>query len=626
MFEVRLLEFAAVSKLAYRRGAMSRKPKTRSRIRSCALALTLCALGGPALAPAAPAAEVSSLEGFPAAVSIAVAPVLSVSGETVRWTAVGGETHYELAVSNAPRGAAGRTTEYLSIERSAGEAQSYSLHLQPGQTRYVGVSADNGPSWSVEEATVTSPSAPPAPEPPIAKPPVLEPPAPPELPSPAPPPAGPPAAEPPTPQLTVNGATLSWAAVPGVSSYTLATILNPTTTRNTTYTVVMGTSYTPQAIPGQTVNYGLSASVPGVGPWAREVTIVYPPTPAPPVAPTPPPVPVEPTPPPVPVEPTPPPVPVTPTPPPVPVAPTPPPPVTPTPPIAPIPTGKIIGTNDGAGWGEAAAKTILGGHITWNRVEIGKESNTVAASLSDGFKVLAIVGNVPNGSPLSAVQPDQWGAQVVSELQGNLGISIAEAGNEMYFKGGVANPVQYGRMYLAAVKAMSAAGIHIPLLFDMWGDYDTTNGLSADASGGGWLRTAVDGVPGLAAAIRANGLSTHPYGGVSESRRDAAGIAAVAAQEAVALAVLGAIPPLYVTEVGYALSSCGAPEGACSQQEQASKLQGAYAVLLADPHVAGIWWFESHDDGEGQFGFMNTDNTTRPSFDTLSSIARAQGQ
>jgi hypothetical protein len=295
------------------------------------------------------------------------------------------------------------------------------------------------------------------------------------------------------------------------------------------------------------------------------------------------------------------------------------------------PTGKIIGTNDGAGWGEASAKTILAGHISWNRVEIGTETNTVGESLRDGFKVLAIVGNVADGTPLSQSEPSRWGSAVVTEIQSNPGIAIAEAGNEMYYKGGVADPIQYGAMYMAAVNAMKAAGIHIPLLFDMWGDYPTGSlsqptGWSQDGAGGGWLRDAVNGVPGLASAILANGLSTHPYGALGEENADEQGVGAVAAQEAVAEQVLGSVPPIYITEFGYDMSKCGAPEGACSESEQASKLRSAYQAFLSYPHVAGIWWYESHDDSTGRFGFLNEDGTTRPSFQALSTIAREQGQ
>jgi hypothetical protein len=293
--------------------------------------------------------------------------------------------------------------------------------------------------------------------------------------------------------------------------------------------------------------------------------------------------------------------------------------------------GPIIGTNDAAGWGPAAAQTILQGNITWNRVELGSPYNTLESSRGDGFKALAIVNNTNDETPLSTIDPSTWGAGVVSELQGNPGVSIAEAANEAYLKGEVAEPVQYGRMYLAAVEDMQAAGIHIPLLFNMTGDiplntWADPNGWSEDTKGGGWLRDAVNGVPGLAGAIRANGISVHPYGAVGENSHDDWGTASVAADEAVAKAVLGSIPPFYVTEIGFDLGSCGDPAGACSRREQASELQAAYAALLADPHVAGIWWYQSHDDSTGRWGFMDRDGSVRPSFKALSAIATTLGQ
>jgi hypothetical protein len=296
-----------------------------------------------------------------------------------------------------------------------------------------------------------------------------------------------------------------------------------------------------------------------------------------------------------------------------------------------VPQGKIVGTNDGAGWGASVAHTILAGGITWNRVELGSPYNRLGESLSDGFKVLAIVGNTNDGTPLSQVDPSRWGEEVVAQLQANPGIAIAEAGNEIYLKGHVADPVQYGRMYLAAVDDMRAAGIHTRLLFDMVGDYplgswSSPSGWSQDANGGGWLADAVHGVSGLAAAIAANGISTHPYGAVGENHADAGGVNAVAAQEAIAGNLLGSIPPFYITEFGYDLGNCGGADGACSQQDQAAKASAAYAVFLADPHVAGIWWYQSHDDSTGQFGYMNNDGSTRPTFNVLSSLASLQGQ
>ena len=201
----------------------------------------------------------------------------------------------------------------------------------------------------------------------------------------------------------------------------------------------------------------------------------------------------------------------------------------------------------------------------------------------------------------------------------------------MYYKGHIADPVQYGRMYLAAVNAMKAAGIHTPLLFNMFGDYpfgswSSPTGDSTDAHGGGWLHDAVAGVPGLAAAILANGLSSHPYGALGEDSDDTNGVNAVAAQESVARSVLGTIPPFYITEFGYSLDNCGTSSAPAPSKNRPPRCEPPIRYFLKDPHVAGIWWYQSHDDSIGQFGYMNRDNTTRPAFQTLSSIATEQGQ
>ena len=133
-------------------------------------------------------------------------------------------------------------------------------------------------------------------------------------------------------------------------------------------------------------------------------------------------------------------------------------------------------------------------------------------------------------------------------------------------------------------------------------------------------------MPGLGAAILANGLAIHPYGALGESVEDDTGVAAGATEEGVAHTVLGATPPVYVTEFGYDLRQCHANVGACSGREQASKLKAAYAAFLADPHVEGIWWYQSHDDSIGHYGLMTNRNRRRPSFKALSAIAEAEGQ
>ncbi len=380
------------------------------------------------------------------------------------------------------------------------------------------------------------------------------------------------------PAITVSGQTVSWNAVGDVSTYVIETLAPG---RAPQYSEVTGTSYTPTPVAGTTIGFYVRTAVDGSA-WSPEATISFPAE-------------------------------------------------SPVSAEAALTGPKIIGANDGAGWGPGAAATIIGGHITWNRVEIGARSNTLAQSVSDGFHNLAIVGNIEDETPLSQVNPSSWGETVAAQLRENPGISIAEAGNEMYLKGGAANPVRYGEMYLAAVNDIRAEGISTPLLFNMTGDVPTgtwssPTGWSQDVNGGGWLRDAVKGVPGLAAAIRANGVSVHPYGELEEDKEDSAGVRAVPAEEGVARQVLGSTPAFYITEFGYSLSACGHADGACSQEEQAAKMRAAYQAFLADPHVAGIWAYESHDDPTGAFGFMNNNGTTRPLFGVLSSFAIEQAQ
>jgi hypothetical protein len=456
------------------------RPRALALTSQLGLALALLALSAP-----------GAIAGLPPG---GLAPVPKTAGTTVQWSPVGVESSYKLAISTDARGSSDRVTVYLSVPRTAGEIQSYAPQAPPTGSIYVGVSADNGVTWSSEEAVLSaSPSAP-------------------EEPSPA----------------HIEASEEEGAEGEADSQSTSAERAGVLTARSS--------------------------------------------------------------------------------------------------------AGPIIGTNDAVGWGTEAAHTLMQGHITWNRVELGSGPNTLSSSLNDGFKVLAIVKNVNDSTPLSQVNPSQWGAAVVSELKANPGISIAEAGNEIYYKGGVANPVQYGHMYLAAVEDMKAAGIHTPLLFDMAGDYPSRGTWSApaswsqDSSGGGWLRDAVKGVPGLAGAILANGFAIHPYGAVGQDTHDDWGVSAAAALESVAHAVLGSIPPFYITEFGYDMARCGEDIGACSKREQATKMQGAYSVFLADPHIAGIWWYQSHDDSTGHFGFMNTNNKPRRAFKTLSAIAAAAGQ
>jgi polysaccharide biosynthesis protein PslG len=160
-------------------------------------------------------------------------PVLTVSGTTLKWGALSGITSYRLATIRNPTTT--RDTTYQTVTGT-----SFSPPSVPGESVNYGLRADvSGAPWGAE-VTINWPVPPP-----------------------------------PRPVLTVSGTTINWGALSGVSSYVLATIRNPTTTRDTTYQTVTGTSFSPPSVPGESVGYGLSANVSGA-PWASEVTIDWP--------------------------------------------------------------------------------------------------------------------------------------------------------------------------------------------------------------------------------------------------------------------------------------------------------------------------------------------------------------
>ena len=123
---------------------------------------------------------------------------------------------------------------------------------------------------------------------------------------------------------------------------------------------------------------------------------------------------------------------------------------------------------------------------------------------------------------------------------------------------------------------------------------------------------------GLGAAVLANGVAIHPYGAVGEDSADYAGTGAPATEEQNAQNVLGGIPAFYITEFGYAITTCSQPSAAavCSEAEQASEMQAAYQVFLADRHIKGIWWYQAHDDSTGGWGYLDANSNPRPSFAT----------
>jgi Ni/Co efflux regulator RcnB len=165
-------------------------------------------------------------------------PVLRVSGTALKWDRIDKVRRYTLATIRHPR-----TTRNTSYQTVTGT--SFTPPVWAGQTVSYGLEANVSDAPWAKEVTITYPAAGPV--------------------------------APPAPVLTMSSDVLHWTAIAGVRSYTLATILNPDTTRDTTYQTVTGTSFRPPTVSGRTVNYGLEANVAGGGaPWATEATINWP--------------------------------------------------------------------------------------------------------------------------------------------------------------------------------------------------------------------------------------------------------------------------------------------------------------------------------------------------------------
>jgi hypothetical protein len=261
--------------------------------------------------------------------------------------------------------------------------------------------------------------------------------------------------------------------------------------------------------------------------------------------------------------------------------------------------------NDGAGWGGAQSTALHAEGIWGDRVEMGGEPS-LALSLGEGWKpeqTVVIVGNTPDGTPLSEIDQATWLAVALAQLKEAqaLGVLAAEARNEWQLKGGVANPQLAGAMFVGLAKAKRAAGLTIPLLWYTAGDWynPNTKAWEDDVAGKGWDEDALATNPQLAGLI--DGVSSHPYGKAHQTPSGDTGPGGLEDQLKIlqGLGVQGA-NHLYITEYGVNLTEAG------SEAEQAEQAKASYEEFLAIPGLVGIWWYQIRDDPDGEFGLYET--------------------
>jgi hypothetical protein len=277
--------------------------------------------------------------------------------------------------------------------------------------------------------------------------------------------------------MTVQGQTISWAPLSGVSSYVLATTVGTDRT-GTSYSTVNGTSVTPAAVAGQTVYYGLRANVNGSA-WATEVSITYPAAPPPP------------------------------------------------PPPPPGPTSAFVkGMGMGiGGWGSQGPAVADQGKAmgaTWDREDLAwsqtmPNSSThdwsyfdglVATARSKGITVLPILGYVPSWTTIDDTAGYAAFVKAAVQRYGpgtSANLTWFELWNEPYFNytmPGGANAAKYARLYAAGAAAARQASPNVKLL------------IAADTAGteGGsnWIDAMFTAVPGIGQYVDA--ISVHPYG------------------------------------------------------------------------------------------------------------------
>jgi hypothetical protein len=277
-----------------------------------------------------------------------------------------------------------------------------------------------------------------------------------------------------------------------------------------------------------------------------------------------------------------------------------------------LPGSVVLGLVGGSGWGPEVAKKVIAAGFKSERLEAGSPWTTDKESYENGFRNdQVIVGNTPDETKLSAINTASWVSTALAQVKEavSFNYTLLEVGNEMYSKGGQAEPVKYAEMYMALANAVDAAGIKgVTLIFDSFGDYQEATGqISEISSDGGWLADALRAQPTLKGRVQA--FSAHPYGipGVKYDGHDW-GIEGLEAEHSDAVALGFEHTDYYATEYG---EEDQAP-GAANQQQQAERIKWAYEQLLSLPYLRGIWYYQLHDDGAGHWGLVSGTWEPRP--------------
>ncbi len=302
-----------------------------------------------------------------------------------------------------------------------------------------------------------------------------------------------------------------------------------------------------------------------------------------------------------------------------------------------IPSSIIVGLNDGAGWGAPDSTKFHERGFTSERLEAGGPYTKIKESTELGWtNDTVIVGNTPDETPLSSINVTTWTSETLAQIKEEMtyGVTLFEVGNEMFLKGYCGEgcyqqkePAKYAEMFVSLSKAVEKEGITgIKLLFNSYGDYETSNGgpWSQVCCGGGWLATAEKAQPEL--LKRVSGFTMHPYGAAGENKENDWGPGALKVEHEQAVSLGFEHTNYYATEFGIKLEE-GGGDGSTSKANQAEKIGAVYSELAGFGYVKGIWYYQSHDDGSGKWGLIEHQEggespfEPRPSLETVANYA-----
>lgn len=269
----------------------------------------------------------------------------------------------------------------------------------------------------------------------------------------------------------------------------------------------------------------------------------------------------------------------------------------------------IIGTNDFSGWQEAPAKTMVAAGIKCGRNEGTGEVAKAISYGHDPTDSVVIVGNTSSGSRLSTVNKATQTAQVVKEAEAcaALGVELLEFMNEPYFKGQSHNKEGgvYAGLYLSALAAIKAKGLKVKLLACLDAEMAWVEAMPVEF----WSNV--------------QGLTIHPYGEQTWNYGLAGYLKCLQYASS-----KGANVGYYVTEYGVELKGKNTQYPGFSvstEAERQAAVTSMYNFLIKDKTAGGckaIYYYQSHNDGTGTFGFMDDTNKPLPLMSTIAAFAR----